>query len=268
MSLTGRSGPSRSLRRAIGSASLGLLALFAAVPAGARTLAEVKALGSISLCASPETLPYASDQPGDPGFQIEIGRAIAEGLGLNLSIEWIVPRRRANVVNCDMQLDSVNDPAMRKGSSLLSRSYQRSGVALGVTKGATPVSDYKQLAKDQKVGVMVNSVASVVLGKNGATLSPYAFQNDMVEELAKGQIYGAAVSIATLSYYIHTRPESGIQLVYAFDSAPELSWEVAVGLRKSDQALVDEVNKVLDRLLSDGTLTRIYAKYGVEHRKP
>jgi polar amino acid transport system substrate-binding protein len=130
------------------------------------------------------------------------------------------------------------------------------------------VSDYKQLAKDQKVGVMVNSVASVVLGKNGATLTPYAFQNDMVDELAKGQIYGAAVSIATLSYYIHTKPESGIQLAYAFDSAPELSWEVSVGLRKSDQALVDEVNKVLDKLLSDGTLTRIYAKYGIEHRKP
>ncbi len=268
MSITGRTCRIGSLRRVVGAAGLALMAVVAASPASARTLAEVKALGTISMCASPETLPYASDQPGDPGFQVEIGRAIAEGLGLNLSIEWIVPRRRANVVNCDMQLDSVNDPAMNKGRSLLSRPYQRSGVALGITKGATPVSDYKQLAKDQKVGVMVNSVASVVLGKNGATLTPYAFQNDMVEELAKGQIYGAAVSIATLSYYIHTKPESGIQLAYAFDSAPELSWEVSVGLRKSDQALVDEVNKVLDRLLSDGTLTRIYAKYGVEHRKP
>jgi polar amino acid transport system substrate-binding protein len=268
MSSTGLTRTTTRLACALGTAGLIFAGLAIALPAGARTLAEVKALGTISLCASPETLPYASDQPGDPGFQVEIGRAIAEGLGLNLSIEWIVPRRRANVVNCDMQLDSVNDAAMNKGRSLLTRPYQKSGVALGVTKGATPVSDYKQLAKDQKVGVMVNSVASVVLGKNGATLTPYAFQNDMVDELAKGQIYGAAVSIATLSYYIHTKPESGIQLAYAFDSAPELSWEVSVGLRKSDQALVDEVNKVLDKLLSDGTLTRIYAKYGIEHRKP
>lgn len=236
--------------------------------ATARTLAEVRAIGAISLCASPETLPYASDKPGDPGFQIEVGRAIAAGLGVPLSIEWTVPRRRARVVNCDMQLDAVNDVAMQEGRALLSRPYQKSGVALALARDAAPVADYKDLIKGQKVGVMVNSVASVVLGKNGATVSPYAFQNDMIDDLAKGELFGAAVSIASLSYYIHTHPESGIRLSYAFDSTSELSWEVSVALRKADEALVAEVNRVIDQLLADGTFGRIYAKYGVEHRRP
>ena len=245
-----------------------VLALTGADLASARTLAEVRALGTISLCASPETLPYASDKPGDPGFQIELGRALAQGLGLNLSVEWTVPRRRTRIVNCDMQLDAVNNTEMQEGHALLTRPYQKSGVALGFARGNAPAADYKDLVKGQKIGVMVNSVASMVLGKNGSTVSPYAFQNDMIEDLAKGELYGAAVSIASLSYYIHTHPESGIRLAYAFDRAPDLSWEVSVGLRKSDQALVDEVNRVLDTLLADGTLSRIYAKYGVEHRQP
>lgn len=245
-----------------------MLAFFAGNSASARTLAEVRAVGAISMCASPETLPYASDKPGDPGFQIELGRAIAAGLGVPLSIEWTVPRRRARIVNCDMQLDAVNSVEMQEGRALLSRPYQKSGVALALGRDSAPIADYKDLQKGQKIGVMVNSVASVVLGKNGATISPYAFQDDMIEELAKGEIYGAAVSIASLSYYIKTHPESGIKLAYAFDSAPELGWEVAIGLRKSDQALVDEVNRVLDQLIADGTLNRIYAKYGVEHRQP
>ena len=245
-----------------------LLALSAGGPASARTLAEVRALGSISLCASPETLPYASDKPGDPGFQIELGRALARGLGVSLSVEWTVPRRRARIVNCDMQLDAVNNAEMQEGRALLSKPYQKSGVALGFARDSTPVADYKDLVKGQKIGVMVNSVASMVLGKNGSTVSPYAFQNDMIEDLEKGELYGAAVSIASLSYYIHTHPDSGIRLSFAFDSAPDLGWEVSVGLRKSDQALVDEVNRVLDTLLADGTLSRIYAKYGVEHRQP
>ena len=244
------------------------LALTAADAATARTLAEVRAIGAISMCASPETLPYASDKPGDPGFQVEVGRAIAAGLGVPLSIEWIVPRRRARIVNCDMQLDAVNDAAMQEGRAMLSKPYQKSGVALGLARDATPVADYKDLVKGQKIGVMVNSVASVVLGKSGATVSPYAFQNDMVEDIAKGELFGAAVSIASLSYYIHTHPESGIRLSYAFDSTTELSWEVAVGLRKADEALVAEVNRVIDQLLADGTFGRIYAKYGVEHRRP
>lgn len=52
----------------------------------------------------------------------------------------------------------------------------------------------------------------------------------------------------------------------AFDSEPQLTWEVATGLRKSDQAMVDAVNKVLDKLLEDGSISRIYARHGLEQR--
>jgi ABC-type amino acid transport substrate-binding protein len=124
------------------------------------------------------------------------------------------------------------------------------------------------LKKGQKVGVMINSYASMVLGKADKTTSPYAFQSDMVEDLLKGELYGAAVSVATLSYYIFQHPDSGLRLVNAFDSEPELTWGVAVGLRKSDAALVDAVNQILDKLIADGTLARIYAKYGIKHRVP
>jgi polar amino acid transport system substrate-binding protein len=244
------------------------LAPLAPGDAAARTLAEVKSLGAISMCANRDALPYASNNPETPGFQIEIGRTIAEGLGVPLNIEWILPRRRANVVNCDMLLDTANDPEISKGRLRLSRPYQKSGVALGVHQDAEPIADFRELKKDQKIGAMVSSVANMVLIKAGKTTSPYAFQSDMVEDLAKGDLYGCAVSMATMSYHIFQHPELRLRLVNAFDSEPELSWEVSVGLRKSDQALVDAVNEVLDRMLIDGSLTRIYAKYGVEHRRP
>lgn len=236
--------------------------------AGARTLAEVKSLGAIIMCASPDALPYASEKPETPGFQIEIARAIAEGLGVSLNVEWIVARRRRNLVNCDMLLDNINDPEVNEGRARLSRPYQKSGVALGLRRDAEDISDFRQLKKGQKVGVMINSYASMVLGKAGKTTSPYAFQSDMVEDLLKGELYGAAVSVATLSYYIFQHPDSGLRLVNAFDSEPELTWGVAVGLRKSDAALVDAVNQILDKLIADGTLARIYAKYGIKHRLP
>ena len=244
------------------------LLLPAAENADARTLAEVKSLGALSMCANRDALPYASNKAETPGFQIEIGRAIAAGLGVPLNIEWILPRRRANVVNCDMLLDSINDPEVHEDRLRLSRPYQKSGLALGLGRDAEAIGDFKELKKGQKIGAMVSSFASMVLGKAGKTTSPYAFQSDMVEDLAKGELYGAAVSMATMSYYILQHPESGLRLVNAFDSEPRLTWEVSVGLRKSDQALVDAVNEILEKLIADGTLTRIYAKYGVEHRIP
>jgi ABC-type amino acid transport substrate-binding protein len=259
------------LRTRRARASVGLCAvLFLAIAgnAGARTLAEVKSLGTITMCANKDALPYASNKPETPGFQIEIGRAIAEGLGVPLNIEWILPRRRANVVNCDMLLDNINDAEVNEGRMRLSRPYQKSGLALGLRQDAENISDFSQLQKDQKIGVMINSYAAMVLGKAGKRFSPYAFQSDMVEDLQKGELYGAAVSGATMSYYILQHPDSGLRLVNAFDGVPQLTWEVAVGLRKSDAALVDAVNEILERLIADGTLTRIYAKYGIEHRLP
>jgi polar amino acid transport system substrate-binding protein len=251
---------------AIGGACA-LLAL-GVTDASARTLAEVKALGAISVCLNPDALPHSSNKPETPGFQLELAREIAKGLGVKLNVEWILPRRRANVVNCDMMMDSVNNREIHEGRLLLSRPYQTSGVALGLSKGAAPIADYHELQRGQKVGVMINSIASVVVGKAGKTTSPYAFQAEMVEDLAKGELYAIAVSSATMSYYIRQHPDAGLKLAYAFEGEPDLRWEAAVGLLKSDQALVDAVNAVLESLISDGTLTRIYQRYGVEHRVP
>jgi polar amino acid transport system substrate-binding protein len=244
------------------------VALCLAGPAAARTLTEVKSLGAISMCANRDALPFASDKADAPGFQVEIARLIAQGLGVSLNIEWILPRRRANVVNCDMLFDTVSDPAVHEGRLLVSRPYQRSGVALGLAPGAPSVSDYREIGPGRKVGVMINSLASVTLGKSGVSTSPYAFESDMIEDLVKGELYGIAVSSATLSYYISRHPESNLRLAHAFDSDPQLSWQVSIGLRKSDKALAEAVDQVLDRLLADGAITRIYSKYGVEHRAP
>jgi polar amino acid transport system substrate-binding protein len=236
--------------------------------AQARTLAEVKAKGAISLCANPDALPFASEKADAPGFQIEIARALAAGLGVNLELQWIMPRYRANLVNCDILMDSIDDPAIYEGRLLLSRPYQRTGVALGLGPKAAPIDGYGGLVKGQKVGVMINSLAQVVLGKRGISESPYAFEQDMLDDLASGELYGAAASPATIAYYIRQHPEAGIRLVHAYETEPQLAWNVAVGMRKADRALVDAMNEVLGKLLAEGTITAIYARYGVEHRTP
>lgn len=244
------------------------LVVLLAPHAQARTLAEVRALGTISMCAHPDALPYSSQTADNPGIQIELARLIAEGLGVSLSTEWIVPRRRARIVNCDMLLDKPSDPRVTEGRLLLSKPYHKSGVVLGLSKDARAIDRYTELQEGEKIGVMISSVAQMVLGKAGKTTSPYAFQSDMVEDLAKGDLYGIAVSAPTISYYVLQHPDSGLKVAYAFDDVPELTWNVSVGLRNSDEAMVSAVNDILEKLLADGTISRLYAKYGVEHRFP
>lgn len=249
-------------------ACLVFFALFGAGPVAARTLAEVQARGVISLCANPDSLPHASNKPDVPGFQIEIGRALAKALGFPLQLDWIVARMRAGLVDCDMLLDVIADPEAQRAPIQLSHAYQKSGVALALRAGAGTVQGFQDLAPNQRVGVMVNSLASKLLNQRGLQTVPYAFESDMVADLAKGDLDACAVSPASIAYYIHIHPGSGLRYVHAYDAEPELRWNLAVGLRRSDEALLDAVNAALDRLIQDGTLARIYAHYGVEYRRP
>ena len=250
-------------------AAAALATIFGASSSSARTLAEVRARGALSLCANPDALPYASNRADAPGFQIEIARAIAAALDLKLQVEWIVPRMRASLVDCDMLLDTIVDPALERGPLKLSRPYQRSGVALAVrTSGNENVRGFADIAPGKRVGVMVNSVASKLLNQRGLYTVPYAFESDMVVDLVKGDLDACAISPAMIAYYIHTHAGSGLRFFSAYDAEPELRWTLAAGLRRSDDALLDAVNGALDRLLRDGTIARAYANYGVEFRAP
>ena len=245
-----------------------IVASLAPFASQARTLEEIKAKGSISMCANPDSLPYASAKADPPGFQIEIGKAIAQGLGVSLDVQWIVPRRRASLVNCDILVDSINDPEIYEGKLLLSHPYQYGGIALAVGPSGKGAQGFNDVPKGQKVGVMVGSLASVVLGKRGITTSPSAFEIDLLDDLAKGELYGAAVGHATVAYYIRQHPEAGLTLVPVYGKERELTWTVAIGMRKSDQALVAAVNQIVDRMMEDGTMAAIYGRYGVEYRRP
>jgi len=251
----------------LGAVAVGSSALLAN-ETQARTFSEIQARGLIELCANPEALPYASRSGEQPGFQIELARALAQGLGVQLQVDWTYTARRANQVNCDIVMDAFSDPEVHEGRLKLSIPYQKTGVALALAPGIPVVQSFDDLHPDQKVGVMVNSVASVVLGKKGLAISPYSFEADMIEDLLSGQIQAAAISPATVAYYNYTHPGRQLGLVYAYDGEPELGWTVSVGMRKADKALVDAINPVLSGLLSDGTVDRIYAKYGVKHRTP
>ena len=257
-----------SLVRALAAAALFAASMLLPASAWARTLAEVQARGVLSMCANPDALPYASNRSDTPGFQIDIGRALAAALGVPLQVDWIVARMRAGLADCDLLLDTIADPDVQRGPLKLSHVYQKSGVALGLRPGSDAVRGFKDLSPGQRVGVMVGSVASVVLGKRGLHTVPYAFESEMVEDLAKGTLDAGAVSPASIAWYIRVHPDAGLRYVHAYDSEPELRWALAVGLRRSDDALVTAVNAALDGLIADGTLERIYARYGVDYRRP
>ena len=97
--------------------------------ADARSLETVIERGALTLCASPNALPFASKTGPVPGFQIQLGEKIAEQLGVKLTREWVVSAIQYRRADCDLVLDVIarkdTPPA---GGLRLSRPYHRSGV--------------------------------------------------------------------------------------------------------------------------------------------
>jgi polar amino acid transport system substrate-binding protein len=229
---------------------------------------EIRTLGEITVCANPNALPYASDKEEAPGFQIEIARAIAQRLGVRLRPLWIVPRVRAGLVDCDLLMDTILVAGVQPPSLRVSRPYHRSGVALVFAPGREPVNSYAELKRGTRVGVLHNSLASLIVSRTPATMVPFGFEDDMLEAVAKGEVDAGTVSPAAAGYFNLRNPARRVTLVHAEDSQPELQWTVGVGMRRADDALVENVNRALSVLLADGTLATIYARYGVTHRNP
>jgi polar amino acid transport system substrate-binding protein len=141
-------------------------------------------------------------------------------------------------------------------------------VALAFAPGQPTVATYRDLNPGMRVGVMTNSVASMIVGKNGARTVPFGFEDELLEAVAKGEVDAAAVSPASIGYYNLTNPARRLALVHAEDSEPELKWVVAVGLRRADAPLIDAVNAAIAALVADGTIAGIYGRYGVDYRRP
>jgi ABC-type amino acid transport substrate-binding protein len=245
-----------------------LLLVLAAGAASARPYSEIQMTKQISVCAHPNALPFAAEKGDLPGFQIEIARALAKRMGFELQVMWIVPRYRASTVDCDMLMDTIISPGIEQRGLKPSLPYHVSGVSLAFAPGQPTVADYKSLREGMRVGIIMNSLASLVVSKSGASMVPFGFEEDILEALGKGEVQAGAVSPASAGYYNLKHPQQQVAVVRAQDSEPDLRWTVAVGLRRADDPLIDAVNAALKSMLDDGSIRAIYARYGIEHRQP
>jgi polar amino acid transport system substrate-binding protein len=239
-----------------------------ACSAGARPLDVIRDRGVLSLCAHANALPFASKTQEPPGFQIELGRALAQALGVTLHVDWVTNGFQFRAADCDIVLDTIAVPEAQAERRLqLSKPYQRSGVGLALRTDTAGVTKFEDL-NGRRVGVQGRSLAAMLLGQRGARLTFYGFEEEMVDAVVRGEVDAAAVSPATAGYFKLRHPEAPLRFVHAYDAEPELRWNLAVGLRRADAPFREAIDAAIDRLVTDGTVGRIYARYGIEHRPP
>lgn len=258
----------RPLRCALRCGAGFLSLIWWCMPVDARTLDAVVERGALTLCASPNGLPFASKTGPAPGFQIELGEKIAEKLGVKLAREWVVSAMQYRRADCDLVLDVISrKDASPLGGVRVSRPYHRSGVVLAV-RGDSAASSLTNLGSDQRIGVSVGSLVAMSLDKRGAATSPFVYEDEILAALANREIEAAAVTRMTVGWFNLQHADKPLRLIPAFDNDQDLNWNIAAGLLRPDDKLRERVDAAIEALLADGTIARIYAAYGIELRPP
>src|ERR1700674_1229589 len=236
--------------------------------ASARSLQAIAERGALALCANPSALPFASKTGTVPGFQIELAEKLAERLGVALRREWVLSAFQYRRADCDVVFDAiVHRDAKPEGRLRLSRPYHRSGVVLAAQKDSG-VSSLTNLPPGKPVGVQVESLVSMTLGKGGVPTTPFVLEADIMTALADRQIEAGAVTPASIGWFNLNHPDAQLRPVPVFENDPDLNWNLAVGMIRPDDKLRERLDAALEAMLADGTIARIYTRYGIELRSP
>jgi polar amino acid transport system substrate-binding protein len=250
-------------------AVLAFFSLFMTGSAVARPLDQVQESGVIVLCAHPNALPFSAKDGDRHGFQIELGEAIAPEVGVRLETHWAVAAYDLNRADCDFVLDAIADPEAQAESRLkLSKPYGSSGITLAVRGDNGAIHTFADIAAAGKVGILPGSMAAMYLDQHGVHTSPAGFESDLLDEVAAGELIGAAVTPTAVGYYNTQHTLHPMKAIAMFAAVRELNWNLAVGMAKPDAALTAAINAALDRLVAAGTVKAIYARYGVELAPP
>jgi len=268
--------------------ALAVTPLFATLPARADDMAAIRQRGRLRIAVYNDFPPYAMS--GGKGIDADIGRAIAEKLGLAPEIVgfnadedmnddlrnmvWkghYLGTQPADVmlhVPVDANLARANDKVRIFGA------YHRESLALARNpERVPPLSGSAAVSLEiftrEKIGVETASLAdSFLLGVLSGRLRENVVHFKTVAEAAKGLADGRVSAV------LATRAELEAALAgqsrFAIDAAKfaELkvdSWPLGMAVKVEEVALAEAIGNALADLKRDGTVAAIFKRHGISY---
>jgi len=212
--------------------------------------------------------PYVFQDPMDPnhliGFEVELADALAKKLGVKprpVQGSWEGLLDLLARGDFDVVINGVEAADEKKRVVDLSRPYYVASERLTVRKGDANAPRTLAALKGRKVGTLPGSLAARLLEREGADVKTYdGGQNDIFDDLRIGRTDAVLLDDPITLYYGAIDP--ALEVVEGGEgSFGEVSY--AIGVRKGDEETLAAVNGALDELAKDGTLSAIYARWGL-----
>lgn len=218
----------------------------------------------IRLCADPSNPPFSTRDASEPGFEVEIARAIADTLGAELSVHWFPTEREMLALRqlyegrCDlvMGLPRSNRFTDDKPRLAVTAPYYVMRQVL-VAPAIGGVGSSEQLA-GKLVGVQAMTLADHLVYERGWNRKVYVKPEEVFAALTKSEVDAAVVESAFAGPFLKRNP--GFRAITISD--PRRDLEIGAGVRASDRELKEAVERAIQQLRAK-TLPDILSRYGI-----
>ena len=214
--------------------------------------------GTLVMATNAEFPPYEYYEDGDiVGIDVEIAKAIAAKLGMELQIE-------------DMAFDAII-PAVTSGKAdfgaagmTVTEERQRSVEFTDTYANSNQVAIVKEDSDITGSDALAGKIIGVQLGTTGdalateikdATVERYNKGLEAVQSLTQGKIDAVVIDQATAEAFV--KKTEGIKILEEKMSEEEY----AIAIKKGNMELVEKMNEAIKELKEEGKVDEIVAKY-------
>ncbi len=209
--------------------------------------------------------PYVFQDPMEPnrltGFEVDLATMLGQRLGRQarpVHGPWDKLLELLARGDFDLVINGIEVAAEKKRVVELSRPYFATAEVLTIRKGEPNAPRTLEGLSGRKVGTLPGSMAARIAERAGADVRTYdGGQDEIYADLKLGRLDAVLLDEPVAHYYGDLEP--------TFESIREGfgTVEYAIAVRLDDTELLAQVNSALESLQRDGSLRKLYEKWGV-----
>ena len=235
-----------------------------------KSLADVQKAGKLTIATSPDFPPfeYLAEDGAVAGIEIDILNLICAELGVELDIQQmdfdsVLPGVQAG--KYDLGASGISVDPEREENTLFTVPYCLAAQAIVVLKDSAITC--KADLDGKTVAVQTGTTAEKFCMGAGYTVSAFTANADAQQALLTGKVDAWVIDDLTAADMVKVyNAENGEVLVVLSEAMTTEPY--AFAFQKGSEDMANPINEILNKLLSDGTIAQIFAKYDAPYTAP
>ncbi len=247
---------------------VGLMLMTVILPAAALgegeadLLSRIKDRGTIIIATEGDWSPftYLNEDNELVGFDVELGREIAKGLGVEVQFEvaeWDAILAGVSTGRFDMACNGVSYTPERAEAYHFSTPYLYLSSVLAVRNDNEEIKSFEDL-QGKKTANTISSIYADIAKEYGATVEGVESLADTFQLLIQGRVDATLNAKVSIEDYLTAHPEAPVKIV-----AEMVGDIMVIPLQKTEstESLLAAVNDILQAMRDDGRLAALSEKY-------